>query len=174
SPEHIPPLTKHRSFHFTDDCVYGAMASGSEQVKRIEQYERRRKMPVYYSFYNPPRVPYQGAVPRIATLPLEQEEPKLGCRVMSAKEVHEILEKLPIGRTPQFCEMKSGVFPTGEDNFRHHGWRLENFIADEMMTCREGRVFEQHDDEDLYALLYERTAPIASLIQVSVDLPPEG
>jgi hypothetical protein len=54
-----------------------------------------------------------------------------------------------------------------------HGWRLEAFIADEVMRCREGRLFERPDDSDLYELLYERTAPIASLIQIGIDLPGE-
>jgi hypothetical protein len=33
--------------------------------------------------------------------------------------------------------------------------------------------FERTDDEDLYALLYLREAPIASMIMISIDLPGE-
>ena len=176
--EPIAPQTQPRSFEFTAECVYGAMSAASRQVTVIEKYMRERNIPVYYSLYNPPQMPYAGKVPRIAAIPLEQEEIILGCRVLTAGDAHEALSQLPVGRTPQFQEMvvmKPGTEVTeqGEsaDEYRDHGWRLENFIADEVLRCRHGRLFDRDDDEDLYALLYERTAPIASLIQIGIDLP---
>jgi hypothetical protein len=85
---------------------------------------------------------------------------------LTSGEAHTALAALPAGRTPRFLEMVGTI---GTRNvvqpFDKHGWRLEAFIADEVMKCREGRLFERPDDTDLYALLYERTAPIASLIQ---------
>jgi hypothetical protein len=49
--------------------------------------------------------------------------------------------------------------------------RLETFVADEVLNCREGRLFEKSEDEDLYALLYQRHAPISSMIMITIDLP---
>jgi hypothetical protein len=63
--------------------------------------------------------------------------------------------------------------PTSADPYRDHGWRLECFVADEVLRCHHGRLFDRDNDTDLHALLYARTAPIASLIQISIDLLPE-
>jgi len=75
-----------------------------------------------------------------------------------------------MGRTPQFSDIVSTI-QVSPDPFGGHGWRLESFVADEVLRCREGRVFEQAEDADLYALLHLREYPIASLIQIVVDLP---
>jgi len=61
--ENVPPLTQSRKFRFVPECVYGAMRRGDEQVALIDRYMRERQMPVYYSFYNPPDMPYFGGVP---------------------------------------------------------------------------------------------------------------
>jgi hypothetical protein len=172
-PEPIAPRTKPRSFEFNPECVYGAMTVASKQVKLIEDYMHTRHMPVYYALYNPPCIPYRGIVPRVAALPLEQDEIELGCRVLTAQDAHAALGRLPVGRTPQFKELTNGEKLTDADQFRNHGWRLEAFVADEVLRCREGRLFERDRDADLHSLLYERTAPIASLVQISIDLPAE-
>ena len=61
--------------------------------------------------------------------------------------------------------------PAATYDYAPHGWRLETFIADEVLRCYEGRLFEKSDDADLFALLYGRDAPIASMIMISIDLP---
>jgi hypothetical protein len=55
--ETLQPLTQPRRFRFSPECVYGAMRSGDEQSSVIDRYMRDRRMPVYYSFYNPPNIP---------------------------------------------------------------------------------------------------------------------
>jgi hypothetical protein len=64
-------------------------------------------MPVYYSLYNPPSMPYRGTIPRTAAFPLEQEEIVLGCRVLTAQDAHAALAQLPVGRTPRFSELRT-------------------------------------------------------------------
>jgi hypothetical protein len=172
--EEIPTRTHARQFRFTPQCVYGAMAASSHQVKMIDKYIAEHNIPVYYSLYNPPTVPFKGSTPYLVNTPppVGDIPLALGCRVLTSQEAHTALAQLPVSRTPRFIEM---VRQTSEanlaDKYHNHGWRLETFVADEVMRCREGRLFERVDDADLYALLYERTGPIASLIQISVDLP---
>lgn len=173
SPASIPIRTQPRAFKFTDDCVYGAIAAASQQIKHIDAYIARYNMPVYYSFYNPPTIPFEGMTPRPIGSSVTSDN-QLGCRVLTAKEAHAAIAKLPVGRTPSFVEMARPASPVNaSDPYDRHGWRLENFIADEVMRCREGRLFEKEVDEDLDALLYERSAPIASLIQIGIDMPPD-
>lgn len=172
--EDIPTRTIARRFQFTDECVYGAMAASSSQVTIIEEYVGTYKynIPVYYSFYNPPTMPFEGATPRSIGGTECFGENHLGCRILTSQEAHAALARLPVGRTPRFIEMvRQASVGNITNRYDNHGWRLEAFVADELLRCRQGRLFERPDDIDLYSLLYERAAPIASLIQISIDLP---
>lgn len=164
------PLFKQRKFTFTEKCVYGAMSSGSEQVQRIDEYVDQRGIPVYYALYNPPSLPSSGLHPASGGIK-SLEENQVGCSVLKREEVNDILDELPVGTTPSFGEMQNPGRKTSFDPYAVHGWRLETFIADEVMRCREGRLFEDTQDETLANLLYRRTAPIAAAIVMTVDLP---
>ena len=50
------------------------------------------------------------------------------------------------------------------------GWRLERFVADEVLRCREGRLFDDTTDPNLRALFYARSAPITAAIVMTVDI----
>jgi len=164
------PLFKQRRFSFTNECVYGAMSSGSKQVQRIDDYVGERGIPVYYALYNPPSLPSSGLHPETGGInPLEDNV--VGCRVLKREEVNEILADMPVGATPSFAAMANPKRKSRFDPFAVHGWRLETFVADEVMRCREGRLFEDAQDEILASLLYRRSAPITAAIVMTIDLP---
>jgi hypothetical protein len=167
--EAIPTLTTSRAFEFSEESVYGAMTVGSDQIARISTYEASRAIPVYYNLYNPPTMPYRGLVPARA-LQTSGAAPELGCRVMTAGDVHGALAKLPSGRTPSFSEVVAPRSVSPSDSLGFHGWRIESFVADELLRCRQGRLFEDAQDTILSGLLYGRTAPIAAGILVTIDL----
>jgi len=54
------------------------------------------------------------------------------------------------------------------------GWRLERFVADEVLRCREGQIFQDLADRNLQDLLYGRAAPIAAAIAITIDVGGEG
>lgn len=171
--ESTVPLFQRRQFSFSNDCVYGALTAGSEQVERIERYFAERNVPVYYTLYNPSRIPLSAAVPRLTTEP-EDVSIELGCRVLTAQEAHTVLASLPVGKPPTFSELvREASSGLSRDLYAPHGWRLETFVADEMLQCREGRLFEDTQDPDLESLLYARSAPIAAAVVVNIDLPTE-
>ena len=164
------PLFVQRKFSFTDKCVYGAMSAGSEQVQRINDYVDERGIPVYYALYNPPEVPSNGLHPATSSFsPLDENA--VGCRVLKREEINDALDALPIGAVPSFEALQNTKRQSKFDPFATHGWRLETFVADEVMRCREGRLFEDTQDEVLATLLYERSAPITAAIVMTVDLP---
>jgi len=166
----LMPLFKQRKFSFNEKCVYGALSSGSEQVQRIDEYVDERSIPVYYALYNPPSVPGSGLHPETGGIkPLEDNQ--VGCRVLKREEVNGVLSGLPVGSTPSFAALQSPKRKSTFDPFAGHGWRLETFVADEVMRCREGRLFEDAQDEILASLLYRRSAPITAAIVMTVDLP---
>lgn len=169
----VSTLTVARSFTFSEDCVYGQIEAAGEQPKLIEEYISERNIPVYYSLYNPAVVPMTSTVPQVHE---EMAEPtvEVGCRVLTTSDVHGALASLAAGQRPRFVDLVRPV-PTGDiDAFAQHGWRLENFIADEVLRCREGRLFERSDDVDLDRLLRERSAPISAAIVITIDLPHGG
>jgi hypothetical protein len=49
------------------------------------------------------------------------------------------------------------------------GWRLERFVADEVLRCRQGTIFDDSSDPNLYGLLYRRSAPISAAIAITID-----
>ena len=93
---------------------------------------------------------------------------------MSAGDVHAAIAYLPDGRTPRFSEVITSESLNVADEFGTHGWRIETFVADELLRCRQGRLFENAQDTVLSRLLYGRTAPIAAAILVTIDLPSDG
>jgi len=170
----LVPLTRQRAFSFSDDCVYGAMASGSQQVRHINEYIKKQRIPVFYNFYNPPQIPCSSLYPASAGAPFDFDN-SLGCRVLRSTDAHDALANVVSGKPPTFKEMAVAV--RGEekrDKYSAHGWRLETFVADEVLRCREGRLFKDSDDQDLAILLGGRTAPIQSAISITIDLGTDG
>jgi hypothetical protein len=53
---------------------------------------------------------------------------------------------------------------------RASGWRLEYFMADLVMKCRQGRAFESmQQEDDIFALFNRRSGPIAAAISVTIE-----
>jgi hypothetical protein len=161
-------MARQRRFRFEGQCTYAAMTAGHDQVQRIDRYEELRGIPVYYGFYNPLAVPYDADYPASNGCPPEAMN-DVGMRVLTARTVHAALASLNVGRSPTFDGLTtSQVDP--DDAESSHGWRIENFVADEVLRCRQGRRFDSVIDERLSDLLYRRSAPIAAAITMTIDI----
>ncbi|AEG49188.1 hypothetical protein Sphch_1500 [Sphingobium chlorophenolicum L-1] len=161
------PLSQPRWFSFDADSVYGAMRAGHEQVQRIDAYMGERDLPVYYGLYNPPVLPFRAAYPQAPDAVPHPNE--IGCRVIPAPTVHAALDALPFGQHPSFQDLTLAAPLDGADERSRQGWRIETFIADEVLRCRQGSLFDQQRDPNLQALLYGRSAPIAAAISITID-----
>jgi hypothetical protein len=51
------------------------------------------------------------------------------------------------------------------------GWRLEEFVTELLIKCKEGYVTSGGGDEGLFAVFNERAAPIAAAIGITFDAP---
>jgi hypothetical protein len=87
--------------------------------------------------------------------------------------VHKVLAAKRRNHSPSYREL---CFPkyNNEDGLSEHGWRLEHFIADEVMKCNHGRLFTESFDAEMRALLYGRAGPISSAIAITIDLAADG
>lgn len=70
--------------------------------------------------------------------------------------------------------MKDAAVSTSDDAFSASGWRLETFVADEVLRCRQGALFDGSADENLEYLFYRRSAPIQAAIAITIDIAGEG
>ncbi|MHA6895440.1 hypothetical protein ACQUJT_15350 [Ralstonia pseudosolanacearum] len=162
------PLVQQRRFRFDGQCTYTAMTAGHHQVRHIDEYEESRGIPVYYGFYNPLAIPYDADYPSSDGCPPGASN-EVGMRVMTAKIVHAELASLDAGRAPTFDGLTT-LQLTPNDAATAHGWRIENFVADEVLRCRQGRRFDSMIDARLSDLLYQRSAPIAAAITMTIDI----
>lgn len=163
------PLTTQRTFSFDGGSKYGAMHASGAQVVRIEDYVRLRGIPVYYAFYNPEQLPYQASYPALGGV-RDTLANALGCRVQTMDQVHRCMGALDAGTAPSFDRLKAAGGPAASDQFAASGWRLEHFIADEVLKCRQGVLFDGSADENLEYLFYRRSAPIQAVIAVTIDV----
>ena len=156
-----PLAVLNRKFVFERSCVYGSLNAGSEQVGAINELNKRFGDSVYYMFYNP------SSVPTTIQYPVKSKRTiasvKLGCRVFLSKEVHAVLGTLKKGHSPTLkAIMEGGTTST---------WRLEEWIADHLLTCKVGQRFDKSREEQVSMLLERRSGPIGAAIAVSIALP---
>ena len=112
-------------------------------------------------FYNPSDVPVNVQYPVRSKRVLSRV--KLGCRVFLSKEVHAVLDKLKKGRSPTLNAIMEGGIASK--------WRLEEWVADYLLTCKVGQRFDDSNQDQIYMLLERRSGPIGAAIAVSIALP---
>lgn len=151
-------------FRFDEKCLYGALAANSDQVKVIDDYQQKNKIPVYYQLYNPWKVPFTQRIP-LSTFKRPSGKLELGTRVLTATNVHKLLAGFGDGRKPSLAEIKN------LDPNNLFGWPLEHFVADLLLGCVEGSLFKDISEERIQTLFYRRSGPIAAAIAISIEAP---
>ena len=167
------PLSTRRKFTFDGECVYGAIHAGDHQIVAINSYFDERGIPVYYGLYNPTTLPLSAEYPALVGSPPAAVN-SVGCRILPSAVVHRVLSVLPGGRSPSADSLSVSPPIDIADAGSSRGWRLERFVADEVLRCRQGHLFEDATDPNLRSLLYARSAPIQAAITITIDLGSEG
>lgn len=159
------PLSRPRVFNFGKECVFGALSSGSDQIKRIDNYQDEVNIPVYYNFYCPTELPVSLVHP---ASPNDSENLKnnFGVRVMNADDVHSITNAQPYGSTAKLKDFLA-------NNESVFGDSLEAFVCDKLLQCKAGRLFGNSLEKDLEKLLSRRSNPISAAISITIDFAEE-
>jgi hypothetical protein len=158
-------IAVEHEFEFTVECVYKALQAKSEQVEAIKEYEQTNKLPVYYQFYNPWKLPFKKRVPLSEYAP-PPVGPGVGTRIIPAKAVHKLISKKQKDFSPSFKDL-SGL----TDGNYVEGWPLAYFVTDLFFGCREGALFDGIQDERVRTLFYRRSGPIAAAIAITIEGP---
>jgi hypothetical protein len=151
-------------FVFDDGCRYGALMANSEQIQAIDAFQKQNNTPVYYQFYNPWRVPFTQRIP-LSEYKRPAGELDLGTRVIPAREVHGLLSRYVAGQKPTLSEIKT-LWPGTP-----YGWTLEHFVADLLLGCIEGSIFQDISEQRIQNLFYRRSGPISAAIAIHIEAP---
>ena len=82
-------------------------------------------------------------------------------RVLGSTPVHRLLQARPPGHRPAYAEL---VEECGS------GWTLPEFMADELVACREGYRYEESDDA-IFTVFNRRSGAIAAAIALTLEAP---
>lgn len=153
-------------FSFSHESCYRALKRGSNQVAVIDDYLAGNGLAVYYQLYNPWSVPFTQRFPLKGPVP-PSGPPELGVRVVPAGLLHGMLPDLT-ATSPCLGDLDDlALLPA-------YGWRLEEFVGDELLECREGNRFDSIEDDRIQRLFYRRTGPIAAAIAIWIEAPDAG
>jgi len=150
----------HKQFEFDENCCYGALTSGSDQIDVITQLNEQFGDSIHYLFYNPAQVPITIRYPLTSYQNIS--DPTLGCRVYSAADIDAVLVNISAGKSPTLAQLEAS---NPESN-----WRLETWAADLLLRCKVGKRFENYN-EVVGRILERRSGPIAAAIAVSIAIP---
>lgn len=164
SPQ-VPTLARSYKYDFDLNSKYKAMTVGSDQYKAIEQYQSESEVPVHYLMYNTWEIPVSYTVPIHGNVTLGSNA-NGGARVVSAKKLHNKLSGKKDNYQPSFEDLKQI-----ESNSKAslYGYRLEHFIADRLMNCKDGYLFESSNEESIFNLFNRRSGPISAAFSVTIE-----
>ncbi len=150
-------------FRFSEDSRYQALQRDSEQARAIDAYERKVKLKVYYQLYNTWSLPFVQRVP-LNGYSAPAGMPELGVRIIPSALVHATMSGLS-EKSPASKDLAAlSELPSS-------GWRLEDFICDELLGCREGDEFAPSGDDRIGNLFFRRSGPIAAAIAITIEAP---
>jgi hypothetical protein len=151
-------------FRFTDESRYGAIRQSSDQVAAIADYEKEVGLKVYYQLYNPWLVPFVQRIPLIGYYAENDGAPDLGVRIVPASLLR---TRLGVDSRPSPVLSDLAAIPP----LPAYGWRLEDFVCDELLACREGDRFGSIGDAPIQQLFNRRSGAIAAAIAITIEVP---
>tara|TARA_R100000789_G_C3010877_1_gene151259 strand:- start:103 stop:786 length:684 start_codon:yes stop_codon:yes gene_type:complete len=163
-------LSDPQTFSFSDNSLYRALEIADEQYEAIQRYEQKHKIPVHYLFYNPPTLPMSTAFP-ITSNHESDIECALGCRVVPSKQLRKMVSKQTIERPPSFGELRTHLGKPFDNDDNLGGWRLESYIVDQLIACKDGLVDTSPKYQHLGHIFSQKQRPISSAITITFDMP---
>jgi hypothetical protein len=165
----LASMMAQRVYEFTEACRYKSLMKVSDQVAAITAHVEQYGIPVHYLFYNPPTVPLKVIVPLTRHNAVTKID--VGARVVPVARLYEFLDAKGKTYSPSLADSKSLM---SDPDAKPYGWRLEHFMADLLLGCRQGHRYTRDDDIPIEALFYRRSGPIAAAIAVTVEMPEDA
>lgn len=158
------PLATPTTFRFSRSSKYKSLQAGDHQAAAIAEFEKAQKIPVHYLFYNPWDIPLEVQTPLTVT-PKLAGTGNAGTRVVPAALVAQKMAGNAPTYAPSFRDIEGLV-----SGSRHlAGWRLEHFVADLVLGCKEGKLLGSEDQGSMRSIFSERTGPISAAIAIGIE-----
>ena len=149
-----------RTLSFAKRSQYKVLHVSDRQWQTIEQYETRHGIPVYYLLYHPLRIPSKRTMPLTSTR-APYGPNRVGARVVPASAMRDGLAKRNLGYVPSYGDLEFLLPAPFDIPDNAAGWRLEDFVAELLVTCEEGYIAEDRFDDGLMAVFSRRAGPIS-------------
>jgi hypothetical protein len=162
-----------RIFSFEPTSRYAEIKS-DEQIKAISAFSKKRKIPVFYSLYNPWRLPLRATIPLVKQARFRGKS-TVGTRIIPSSLVTNFVAKNNI--SPTYSDLLALFRSQSRKsllgfNARASGWRLENWISDLVLGCKSGYLGNPDDEDIQYMTRVElRGRPIAVALWIGIDMP---
>ena len=168
SNEEHSELIENKLLVFKENSKYRAYKKGSEQQDAMGHFERQWDTKMYYLFYNPANIPHG------VKMPMEDEpsigENVIGCRVIPKDQLDLALNSKNPGYMPSYQDVRDGLPPKFSGHNFTAGWRLENFVSDLMLECKEGLVDDSPNFESLRILMDQKRLPMSCALSITFDI----
>lgn len=154
----LASMMSQRRFSFTKASKYQSLKKDSDQVKAIRGHMEAHGIPIHYLFYNPPQLVTKVILPLTVYSKLTEKVNYLGSRVIPTEDLHRALAAKAMSYSPTLGDTRVIMSDA------KYGWRLEYFMADLLLGCKEGFRFTQNDEVPIQSIFYRRSGPIAAAI----------
>jgi len=164
-------LVAPRDFTFDNASLYRSLQVGDEQYEAIKKHERRFKIPIHYLLYNPLTIPSTTSFPIIMPETHGIINCEIGCRVVPAPILREMVEKRSVERPPSYSEVATQLQSPFAAGNTAGGWCLESYIVDWLMACKDGMIDETPQYQHLSHIFSQKSAPIHAAVLITFDMP---
>lgn len=161
-------IVEPKTLKYSDSSKYKALKTGSEQEDVMKHFSDRFDVKLYYLFYNPCTIPWEIKSP-VEKLP-EISANEVGCRVVPKPELDNALKLFDNNHSPSFGDIKYQLNVMDFSDEHDAGWRLEYFINDLLIGCKEGLIDDSPNFETMVALLRQKSSPISSALSITFDV----
>jgi len=161
-------LIRKRLLAFKETSKYKAFKKGSEQQKAMGHFEGRWDTEMYYLFYNPKNIPHSVKMPMESVPKLGKN--KVGCRVIPKSALDSALSGRDDGFVPSYKFIKESLPSQYAGNKACAGWRLEYFVTDLMLECKEGLIDDSPNYESLLILMNQKNFPMSCSMSITFDI----
>jgi hypothetical protein len=81
-----------------------------------------------------------------------------------------ILNDVGKGKAPAISDFKKAL-QKADLASRPYGWRLEYFVVDLVLSCREGRIWDDPNDNALMRIFHRKSGPISAAVSITIEVP---
>jgi hypothetical protein len=134
----------------------------------MQSFQQKFGMKMYYLLYNPVKIPHQIKMP-LTERPNLGGNP-IGARIIPKNDLDEALKTFDKEHHPSYGDIKYMLEGDFKEKNHSGGWRLEYFIADLMLQCKEGIIDDSPNFEKMLGFMNDKRSPMSSSLSVTFDM----